>query len=132
MDEIHGQRAVDTHIECPRCLAEGIVTASGHATRIICMPGLRPPFRCPATHGGLSQDDLVAAGIDPGVLHEWIEFARGEDAGGRPAGAEVQGDQGQDAGASSDGDASWAESPVTQDPGVDRSVDAVIRRTQGV
>lgn len=37
----------------------------------------------------------------------------------------------QDAGASSDGDASWVESPLTQDPRIDRSVDAVIRRTQG-
>jgi hemerythrin superfamily protein len=37
----------------------------------------------------------------------------------------------QDPGASSDGDASWVESPLTQDPRVDRSVDAVIQRTQG-
>jgi len=37
----------------------------------------------------------------------------------------------QDPGASSDGDASWVESPLTQDPQVDRTVGAVIRRTQG-
>ena len=36
-----------------------------------------------------------------------------------------------DAGASSDGDRSWAQEPVTQDPDADRSVDAAIRRTGG-
>jgi hemerythrin superfamily protein len=37
----------------------------------------------------------------------------------------------QDPGASSDGDVSWVDSPVTQSPQVDRSVDAVIQRTHG-
>ncbi len=32
-------------------------------------------------------------------------------------------------GASSDGDQSWTEDPQTQDPEIDRSVDAVIERT---
>lgn len=77
MDDIQRERATDTHIECPKCLAAGIVTASGYATRIICMPDLRPPFRCLATHGGLSQDDLVAAGIDPRLLLRWTEIAGG-------------------------------------------------------
>lgn len=36
-----------------------------------------------------------------------------------------------DDGASSDGDRSWAQEPVTQDPDADRSVDAAIRRTGG-
>ncbi len=36
-----------------------------------------------------------------------------------------------DPGASSDGDQSWARAPLTQDPEVDRSVDATIRRTGG-
>jgi hypothetical protein len=93
MDDIHGMRSVDTRMECPRCLA---------------------------THGGLSQEDLAAAGIDPGSLQKWTGLAGG------------QADEAQDAGASSDGDASWVDSPLTQDPGVDRSVDAVIQRTQGL
>lgn len=38
----------------------------------------------------------------------------------------------QDSGAASDGDLSWAESPLTQDPDLDRSVNAVIQRTQGL
>ena len=37
----------------------------------------------------------------------------------------------QDEGATSDGDVSWRESPQQQDPNIDRSVDAVIRRTHG-
>jgi len=36
-----------------------------------------------------------------------------------------------DDGPSSDGDRSWAQEPVTQDPDADRSVDAAIRRTGG-
>ena len=77
MDDIQRERAADTHIECPKCLAAGIVTASGYATRIVCMPELDPPYRCLATHGGLSQDDLVAAGIDPRMLLRWTEIASG-------------------------------------------------------
>lgn len=76
MDDIQNQRAADTHIECPRCLSAGIVSASGYATRIICMPELDPPFRCLATHGGLSEQDLVAAGIDPRLLQRWLQIAR--------------------------------------------------------
>lgn len=38
----------------------------------------------------------------------------------------------QDSGAASDGDVSWAASPLTQDPHLDRSVSAVIQRTQGL
>lgn len=34
-----------------------------------------------------------------------------------------------DPGASSDGDGSWTEDPITADPDEDRSVDAVIERT---
>lgn len=45
-----------------------------------------------------------------------------------PSGDSAQADEG----ASSDGDASWVEAPLTQDPEVDRSVEAVIRRTQGL
>lgn len=45
----------------------------------------------------------------------------------------VDGDPGgTDEGASSDGDASWTEDPQTQDPNIDRSVEAVIRRTRGL
>jgi len=36
-----------------------------------------------------------------------------------------------DEGASSDGDGSWTDDPQTQDPDEDRSVDEVVRRTQG-
>lgn len=36
-----------------------------------------------------------------------------------------------DDGASSDGDASWARAPLTQDPDLDRSVEATIQRTGG-
>lgn len=75
MDVIQNERATDTHIECPRCLAAGIVTASGYATRIILMPDLRPPFRCLAAHGGLSVEDLVIAGVDPRLLQNWMERA---------------------------------------------------------
>lgn len=38
-------------------------------------------------------------------------------------------DDTEDEGASSDGDRSWADSPMTQDPTLDRSVDAAIRRS---
>jgi hypothetical protein len=52
---------------------------------------------------------------------------------GRPAGsAEDAGDDQPDPEASSDGDRSWTEDPVTADPTEDRSVDAVIERTSGV
>lgn len=77
MDDIQRERAADTHIECPKCLAAGIVSASGYATRIICMPDLEPPFRCLAVHGGVTRDDLVSAGIDPRLLLRWSEIARG-------------------------------------------------------
>jgi len=36
-----------------------------------------------------------------------------------------------DESASSDGDGSWTDDPQTQDPDEDRSVDEVVRRTQG-
>lgn len=36
-----------------------------------------------------------------------------------------------DENASSDGDGSWTEDPITADPDEDRSVDAVIARTSG-
>lgn len=36
-----------------------------------------------------------------------------------------------DEGASSDGDGSWTDDPQTQDPHEDRSVEEVVRRTQG-
>lgn len=78
VDDIQGERALDTRIECPRCVAAGIVTSSGYATHVICMPDLHPPFRCLATHGALSEDELVAAGVDPRLLRKWIATARRE------------------------------------------------------
>jgi hypothetical protein len=68
MEDIDGEQAVDTRVECPKCRAEGIVTPSGYVTRIIYMPELHPPFRCLAAHGALSREDLTAAGIDPRLL----------------------------------------------------------------
>ena len=120
MDSVQGERTVDTHIECPTCVTEGIVTASGYATRLMWMPDLDPPFRCLAAHGGITEKALESAGVDPRLLKHWT---------GR---TQVGSGDGQDAGASSDGDSSWVEAPHTQDPSVDRSVDAVIRRTRGL
>jgi hemerythrin superfamily protein len=70
----------------------------------------------------------IEAAASPGMLEEMAaELQRARSS--RPtATGEIQ----QDRGASSDGDASWADSPLTQDPQVDRTADAVIRRTQGV
>lgn len=68
MDDIDGQRANTTQIECPLCHAEGVVTSGGYAARLIYQPDLDPPFRCLAAHGALSHDDLVTAGVDPRLV----------------------------------------------------------------
>lgn len=70
MEDIDGERAVDTRVECPKCVVAGIVTPSGYVTRLIYMPELNPPFRCLAAHGGLSEADLISAGLDPRLLQQ--------------------------------------------------------------
>lgn len=70
----------------------------------------------------------LAAALDPRAAEE-VGDALAHVGRQPPTGtAEAQ----QDPGASSDGDVSWVESPVTQNPRVDRSVAAVIQRTQGM
>jgi hypothetical protein len=73
METIDSQDSSSTQIECPACLAAGVVSASGYAARLVWMPALRPPYRCLAGHGGFSKEDLAAAGVDAALIVPGID-----------------------------------------------------------
>ncbi len=86
MDDIDREQTFNTQIECPRCVAELIVTDSGYATRLMYMPQLEPPFRCLAVHGGMSEEELVEAGVDRQLLRKRMPSEFAVDENGRRTG----------------------------------------------
>lgn len=86
MDDIDREQTFNTQIECPRCVSEGIVSNSGYAARLMYMPQLDPPYRCLAVHGGLSEGDIVDAGVDRRLLQKRTPAPFPVDATGRSTG----------------------------------------------
>jgi hypothetical protein len=68
MNHMDRERTHETRIECPRCIVEGIVSASGDASTLMYVPHRDPAFRCLAAHGDLTEQDLVDAGVDRRVV----------------------------------------------------------------
>lgn len=65
MKTTNREEGYDAHMECPRCRAEGLVTASGFVPHLLYFPALDPPFHCTGIHGGLSDDEMRSFGLDP-------------------------------------------------------------------
>lgn len=65
MKATDGQEAYDTHIECPKCHADGLVTTSGYVPTLLFFTSLEPHFHCTGIHGAISDAELLAYGVDP-------------------------------------------------------------------